>query len=75
LSSLDIGKAAGLDELNGFFLKSVAPEIFRSLTKIFNLSVSSCVFSDPWKRAKVSPLLKDGSLFDHTNFRPISVLC
>jgi hypothetical protein len=27
-----------------------------------------------WKIAKVSPLFKSGSLFDRSNFRPISVL-
>ena len=44
------------------------------MTAIFNLSISSGVFPDLWKIAKVSPLHKDGSLFDRSNYRPISVL-
>ena len=31
-------------------------------------------FPDVWKIAKVSPLFKEGSLLDRSNFRPISVL-
>ena len=30
-------------------------------------------FPDLWKKAKV-PLFKEGSLFDRSNYRPISVL-
>ena len=51
-----------------------APSIASSLTTIFNLSLSSGSFPDLWKKAKVSPLLKEGSLFDRSNYRPISVL-
>ena len=45
-----------------------------SLTTIFNLILSSGSFPDLWKKAKVSPLFKDGSPFDRSNYRPISVL-
>ena len=45
-----------------------------SLTALFNLSISSDVFPDLWKTAKVFPLHKDGSLFERSNYRPISVL-
>ena len=40
----------------------------------FNLSLSSGSFADLWKKAKVSPLFKEGSLFDRSGYRPISVL-
>lgn len=45
-----------------------------SLTAICNLSVSSGIFPDLWKTAKVSPLHTDGSLFDRSNYRKMSVL-
>ena len=74
LQQLSTSKATGLDDLSSFFLKIAAPAISPSLTAVFNLSISSGVFPDLWKTAKVSPLHKDGSLFDRSNYRPISVL-
>ena len=68
------GKAVGLDGLSGYFLKLSAPSIASSLTTIFNLSLSLGSFLGLWKKAKVSPIFKDGSLFDRSNYRPISVL-
>ena len=50
-----------------------APSIASSLTTVFNLSLSSGSFPDLWKKAKVSTLLKESSLFDRSNYRPISV--
>lgn len=74
LQRLPLGKSAGLDGLNGYFLKISAPLIAPSLTLIFNASIVSGIFPDLWKVAKVCPLFKDGALFDRSNFRPISVL-
>ena len=75
LRHLPTGKAVGcLDGLSGYFLKLSAPSIASSLTTVFNLSLSSGSFPDLWKKAKVSPLFKEGSLFDRSNYRPISVL-
>ena len=74
LQQLSTNKATGLDDLSSYFLKIAASSISRSLTAIFNLSISSGVFPDLWKISKVSPLHKDGSLFDRSNYRPISVL-
>ena len=74
LSRLKSNKAVGLDGADGCFLKSAASAISNSLTTVFNLSISSGVFPDAWKVAKVTPLFKEGSLLDRSNFRPISVL-
>ena len=74
LQQLSTSKATGLDDLSSYFLKTAASSSSPSLTAIFNLSISSGVFPDLWKTAKVSPLHKDGSLFDRSNYRPISVL-
>ena len=74
LQQLSTSKATGLNDLSSYFLKKAASSISPSLTAIFNLSISSGVFPDLWKTAKVSPLHKDGSLFDRSNYRPISVL-
>ena len=74
LSRLKSNKAVGLDGVDGYFLKIAASAISNSLTTVFNLSISSGVFPDAWKVAKVTPLFKEGSLLDRSNFRPISVL-
>lgn len=74
LQQLSTSKATGLDDLSSFFLKTAASSISPSLTAVFNPSNSSGVFPDLWKTAKVSPLHKDGSFFDRSNYRPISVL-
>ena len=69
-----MNKAVGLDRVHGYFLKIAASAIPNSLTTIFNLSISSGVFPEAWKVAKVTPSFKEGSLLDCSNFRPISVL-
>ena len=74
LGHLPAGKAVDLDGLGRHFLKLLAPSIASSLKTIFNLSLSLGYFPDLWKKAKVSPLFKDGSLFDRSNYRPVSVL-
>ena len=75
LQQLSTGKASGLDDLRSCFLKTAVLSISSSLTAIFNLfNLFSGIFPDLWKIAKVSPLHKDGSLFDRSNYRPISVL-
>ena len=74
LQQLPTCKATGLDKPSGYFLKTAATFIFPPLTAIFNLSISSGIFPDLWVWPKVSPLHKDGSLFDKSNYRPISGL-
>ena len=74
LRHLPAGKAVDLDGLGRHFLKLLAPSIASSLKTIFNLSLSLGYFPDLWKKAKVSLLFKDSSLFDRSNYRPISVL-
>ena len=63
-----------LIRLLGYFLKTAASFIFPALTAIFILSISSSILPDLSKTAKVSPLHKDGSLFDRSNYRLISVV-
>ena len=76
LRHLPTGKAVGLDGLSGYFLKLSAPSIASSLTTVFNLRLSSGSFDSLifGKRLKYHLYLKEGSLFDRSNYRPISVL-
>ena len=55
-------------------VKRVANEIARPLSAIFNLSLTTGIFPDQLKIAKVSPFYKkdDNEIF--SNYRPVSVL-
>ena len=74
LQSLDTSKATGLDELSAKFLKKSTDIIAEPLTKIFNLSISTGIFPENFKKAKDIPGFKKGEKSDKSNYRPISVL-
>ncbi len=74
LLSLEDGKAVGIDGLPQRLLRLAAPAIAASLTRIFNMSITSGIFPDEWKTAKVVPIHKKDSTQDSCNFRPISIL-
>ncbi|MES9881480.1 MAG: reverse transcriptase family protein, partial [Sedimenticola sp.] len=74
LSSLDVTKATGLDNMGPRLLKLSAIVIAPSITLLVNKSINSCTFPDVWKNAKVSPLLKSGAKDEVNNYRPISIL-
>ena len=74
LASLNPSKATGLDGLSANVLKISSPTIAAPLTKIFNLSISSKIFPDNFKKAKITPCFKKGDKSDKSNYRPISVL-
>ena len=72
LNRVKINKATGIDKISNRILKMAAPVIYKNLTDLFNLSITSGVFPSDWKI--VSPLFKSGELTDANNYRPISVL-
>ncbi len=70
LLNLEDGKAVGLDKISPKLLFILASP----LTKIFNLLISTGIFPDEWKVARVVPIHRKGSLQDTGNFRPVSIL-
>ena len=48
--------------------------ISNSLCLIFNRSISTGIFPDEWKCAKVLPLFKQGCRSELNNYRPISIV-
>ena len=56
LQNIDPSKAVGLDNLGGKFLKDGAIELSRPVTQLINLSITSSVFPDQCKIAKLKPL-------------------
>ena len=74
LKSLDTGKSTGSDGLSARFLKMSASIIAPVLTKIYNISIQTCIYPQKFKNAKVVPIHKKGAKNDKSNYRPISVL-
>ena len=67
-------KASGLDNISARLLKEAAPVVTRSLSYIINLSITTGIFPNSWKIAKVTPIFKGDATTDPNNYRPISVL-
>ena len=75
ITHLDISKSTGPDGVSAIMLKSVASSISSSLTRLFNLSLSSGVVPDSWKRAHIVPIPKSSqNKSSPSNYRPISIL-
>lgn len=74
LSKLLTNKACGIDGISAKLLKDASSVISFPLTCIFNKSLSSGIFPDSWKTAKVFPIYKGNEKNDANNYRPISVL-
>ena len=67
-------KATGLDNVSARLLKETPSEVIYYLTFIINLSITTGIFPNEWKYARVSPIFKDEDKTDPNNYRPISVL-
>lgn len=68
LEQLDTTKAPGPDGVPTKVLKECANVLKKSLTKLFNLSVTLGSFPDIWKIAKVTPVYKKGEKKDIKNY-------
>ena len=55
-------------------LKQVMPQIIQPFTHICNLSLSTGIFPDAMKIAKIIPLFKQGVKTEFSNYRPVSLL-
>ena len=73
LNKLSKSKATGLDNISAKLIRECADLILIPLYNIFNNSLSSSLFPDDWKCARVTPLFKQGQRTDVNNYRPISV--
>ena len=74
LRYLKVSKSTGTDKIPAKMLRIAADVIAPSLTFIFDLSLSTGIFVDDWKNARVTPIHKDDSKLVTGNYRPISVL-
>ena len=60
--------------LSAKYLKISASVISQPLATILNLSISSGIYPDDLKKAKVTPIFKKGEKHNINNYRPVSVL-
>ena len=65
--------APGLDELAYWLRRDYASHLAPIITKIFNSSLKHHTVPSMWKRANVSPILKESPLNDCNQLRSISL--
>ena len=74
LKATKVSKATGLDNWSGCFLKDEAKLLFKPITDLCNLSITSEKSPDSYIVAILKPLHKKGFLTLPCNYRPISLL-
>ncbi len=74
LSELNCNKATGFDGISPRLLKEGSKPLAKPLSRLFNLSLESAKFPDPWKLANVLPMHKKNDKNLVNNYRPISLL-
>ena len=74
LKKMKVSKSSGLDKIFSKLLKAAGNSIIESLTHLFNLVLSTGIFPDDMKLAKVTPIYKSESKTDCGNYRHISVI-
>lgn len=74
LKSLPDGKATGTDDLPAKLLKMAATSIAGPVAYLINVSLTTGIFPDIWKSARICPIHKGGDTNDPGNYRPISIL-
>ncbi len=58
LANLEENKATGLDEVSTKLLQLSAPVLYKTITRLLNLSIDTGSFPSTWKIGKVSPIHK-----------------
>ena len=74
LSTLNVNKSSGTDNLGPRILKLCAPIIYKVVAYLINLSIKTSIFPDKLKEAKITPIYKKGDKSEPCNYRPISIL-
>jgi len=66
--------SSGIDGLSSKIMKAASSVLAIPLTDIVNCSLETGIFPQPWKFAKVVPLLKKGDPQAKENYRPVALL-
>ena len=75
MRSLKSGKANGPSNIPTKLVKDASKFISQPLFQTLNSSITTGVFPDIWKVAKVAPIFETGTKDDLNNYRPTSVRC
>ena len=75
LSTLNINKASGPDQIPNIFLKQTAKESASVLAALFTQSLQTGNLPDDWLSANVSPIFKKGDRGLASNYRPVYLTC
>lgn len=65
---------AGHDLIPSFFIKDCSFWLSEPLKIIFNLALSTSVFPEAWKMARICPVHKSGDVSLIGNYRPIAII-
>ena len=75
LSSLDITKSAGLDDINPKILNFCALSLLQPVCHLFSVSISTSKHPIQWRSHCIIPIHKSGDKSLICNYHPISLLC
>ena len=74
INDLGSNKSGDLYGITPNIVKLGGPVLTQTLTLLFNRSLTQGVFPTPLKNAKIIPIHKGDSIFEMSNYRPISLL-
>ena len=74
IANFDQNKSSDIYEISPKIIKQAGPALSNLLTIIFNKSIKEGIFPDASKVSKILPLHKSDSVFEVSNYRPISLL-
>ena len=74
IKRLNAKHSSGHDNVSTILLKEISPLISSPLTLILNQSLTTGIFPDKLKVAKIIPLFKKDDPHNFDNYRPISLL-
>ena len=74
IKTLKNKKSTGFDNMNNFILKQIGDIVANPIAEIMNMCIAQGSFPDSLKTAKLVPIFKKGSLWEVSNYRPISLL-
>ena len=74
IKNIKSSTSKGHDGISSELLKLITSDVSKCITTIINQSLTSGIFSNSLKNAKVTPIFEKGNNSLITNYRPISVL-
>ena len=74
IEQLHTKSSSGYDEISTKLLKLIKPTILKPLTLIINQSLTTGIFPDKLKIAKITPVYKKENIHYIENYRPISIM-